>query len=90
VAISTFARLTARSRQVSLTHTGETWCATYAGTDGTSLVAAWVTGEPREVRVTARDLLALDLMGRPVATDGAVTLSTSPVYITGRGVSLAD
>lgn len=89
VALGTFTRLTAPARFVSLRRQADACVATYEGPDDTRVLVAWVTGAERQARVTGKLTAACDLMGYPLATAAAITLSPSPVYLCGADLELA-
>lgn len=89
VALATWIRLTDGAAFRSLTEAGGLWTARYAFADGEELLVAWTAAGERSCRVAGQAAQGTDLMGAPLRRAERVTLSPDPLYLRGRGLSLA-
>ena len=88
VALAIFARATAGARPVRLQQDSDTYAAFYELPDGRQLAVAWHTDGTRAVTVTGRQGKPVSSMGHTMDPDAAGTLTTDPIYLTGRDLKL--
>jgi hypothetical protein len=83
-ALSVFARLTAGAAVQTLWQEGAAWAVLYRRSDGTDLAVAWAVDGERPLAINGEDVAQLDLMGNAGPVGEEVTLSETPLYLTGR------
>jgi hypothetical protein len=88
VALSVFARATAKATPIRLWREGDCYAAIYRLANGAQMAIAWTTEATRTVGITGTGLKATDIMGNPIANLAGLALTPDAIYLTGADIQI--